>query len=111
MNRTRATITYLRGCQAYRDAGHAVAFTTDAAWLVNMAINRRAGWPDDPSLARGSARPVNGVYPKRASGDAWYEMRRFADKVNTPRLRVYENECPKRWRGRFERRLSRYGED
>ena len=64
-----ATVAYLRVCQAYRDAGERVTYTTDPAWLVTMAINRRAGWPDDPSLARGSAHPVNCRYPKRAEKD------------------------------------------
>jgi hypothetical protein len=105
MSAVRATIDYLRRCQHYRAAGGLVSFTTDPAWLVHMAINRRAGWPDDPDLTRGSARPVNGRYPKRASGDNWVSLRRFARNVNTPRLRVSVRECPARYRARLERRL------
>lgn len=88
LKKVRATIDYLKKCQAYRKAGGSVSFTTDPAWLVNMAINRRAGWPDDPSFTRGSAMPINGTYPKRASGDAWNHLRLIAHEINTPRLIV-----------------------
>ena len=104
-SRMRATIDYLRHCQAYRAAGGQVAFTTDPAWLVQMAINRRAGWQDDPSLLRGSAMPVAGRYPKRASGDDWRHLRLFAHNINTPRLIVRERECPMRLRARLAHRL------
>lgn len=93
------TIRHLRRCQAYRAAGGHVAYTTDPRWLVHMAINRRAGWPDDPSMLRGSAMPVNGKYPARASGDDWSCLRRFAAKVNTPRVIVHDQELP--WRYRY----------
>jgi hypothetical protein len=99
------TISYLRKCQAYRAAGGQVCFTTDPKWLVNMAINRRAGWPDDPSSLRGSAMAINGKYPKSASGDDWSHLRLFAHRVNTPRLIVREHECPKWLRGRLEHRF------
>lgn len=89
MTPLRNTITYLQRCQAARQAGMDVSYTTDPAWLVNMAINRRAGWPDDPSLSRGSCMPVNGHYPKKASGDYYSHLRLIAREVNTPRLRVY----------------------
>jgi hypothetical protein len=92
-SRTRATIDYLRTCQSARAHGLPAVFTTDPAWLVNVAINRRAGWPDDPGLAYGSAMPVNGRYPKRASDQAWFDLARFARAVNTPRLIVRANEC------------------
>ena len=83
-----ATLAFLRARQAARDAGYPVSYTTDPAWLVMMAINRRAGWPDDPSCSRGSAMPVNGRYPVKASGDAYNHLRRIARDVNTPRLIV-----------------------
>lgn len=102
----QGTIAYLRRCQAYRAAGGQVSFTTDPAWLVQMAINRRAGWQDDPSLLRGSAMPVNGQYPKRASGDDWRHLRLFAHSINTPRLIVRERECPRHLRSRLAHRLS-----
>ncbi len=103
---TAATIEYLNRCRAHRAAGGRVAFTTDPTWLVQMAINRRAGWQDDPSLLRGSAMPVEGKYPKRASGDDWRHLRLFAHNINTPRLIVRERECPTRLRGRLAHRLS-----
>jgi hypothetical protein len=90
MTPLRATINRLHHCQAARAAGQRVSLTTDPAWLVTIAINRRAGWPDDPSLSRGSCPPVNGVYPKKASGDAYRHLRLLAQAINTPRLRVYQ---------------------
>ena len=99
------TIRHLTRCQAYRAAGGQVAFMTDPRWLVHMAINRRAGWPDDPSTLRGSAMPVNGKYPKRASGDDWLSLRRFARNINTPRLIVRDRELPPRYRYRYLDRL------
>jgi len=83
-----ATVARLRCCQAARDAGYPVSYTTDPTWLVHVAINRRAGWPDDPSHTRGSARPVNGRYPAKASGDAYNHLRLIAGEINTPRLIV-----------------------
>src|SRR3990167_6275312 len=83
-----ATIEYLRSCQAYRNAGGMVTYTTDPAWLVTMAINRRAGWPDNPTCSRGSAMPVNGHYPVKAAGDAYHRLHTIAREVNTPRLIV-----------------------
>ena len=88
MSKTLATIDYLRRCQVARDSGHPVSYTTDPTWLVEQAINRRAGWPDDPSTSRGSAMPVAGTYPKKASGDAWRHLQLLADEINTPRLVV-----------------------
>ena len=86
----KATLSYLRACQAYRARGGKVSFTDDPSWLVTMAINRKAGWPDDPSFSRGSAMPVNGQYPKKASGDYYQHLRLIANEINTPRLIVRE---------------------
>lgn len=118
----KATLTHLRRCVAAQPARVAWRadprnrgiqppwdpYRTDAAWLVTMAINRKAGWPDDPSLAVGSAMPVNGVYPKRAEGDCgeYQDSKRLAYRVNTPRLRVYARECPIRYRARLAYRLT-----
>jgi hypothetical protein len=104
--RITSTLGYLRKCQNYRKAGGQVAFTTDPQWLVHMAINRRAGWPDDPSLVRGSAMPVDGKYPAKASGDDWCALRLFAHKINTPRLIVRDHELPGRYRHYYLDRLS-----
>lgn len=107
-----ATLEYLRARQAARAAGYPVSFTADPAWLLTMAINRRAGWPDDPTTTRGSAMPVNGKYPKSAAGDYGYRaLGQFADRVNTPRLIVREHECPARYRGRLAHRLLRPEEE
>ena len=77
-SRVRHTIDFLQACQRARAEGHPVSFTTDPAWLVEVAINRRAGWPDDPSHSRGSCRPVNGKYPKKAEGDTFNHLRLLA---------------------------------
>ena len=84
----RQTLNYLRQCRAARAAGFPVAFTTDPAWLVQMAINRRAGWPDDPTHSRGSCMPVNGRYPRKAEGLEYGHLRVIAREINTPRLIV-----------------------
>lgn len=98
------TLAMLRSCIAARDAGAPVAFTGNPIWLINMAINRRAGWPDDPSPWRGSAMPVNGRYPKKAEGDAWNHLRRLAFEINTPRLIVRPGQLGM-WRRLIMRRL------
>jgi len=103
-SKIKATIKYLRRCQAARAAGYPVAFTTDPAWLVTMAINRRAGWPDEPGFTRGSAMPVAGRHPKKASGDAYRHLRLLADEINTPRLIVREGQLGE-WRELILRRL------
>lgn len=88
MGRVGNTLAYLRRCQEARATGSPVQYTTDPTWLVEQAINRRAGWPDDPSTSRGSAMPVAGTYPKKASGDAWRHLQLLAHEINTPRLIV-----------------------
>lgn len=87
MTKTRATINYLRQCQAAREAGAHVSFTTDSAWLVNQAVNRRAGWLEDPHT-RGTTMPVNGQLPRKARGDWQRHLRLIAREVNTPSLIV-----------------------
>ena len=82
------TIERLKACRAARAAGYPVYLVTDPAWLVNMAINRRAGWPDDPTGYRGSCMPVNGRYPKKAEGMRISHGRLIAGEINTPRLIV-----------------------
>lgn len=102
---TRTTIEWLRFLRRRRaairtavaegwareldDEQRRVHLTTDPAWLVNMAINRRASWPDDPSTSRGSARPNHrGGYPRKASGDYYRHLRLIAREINTPGLIV-----------------------
>ena len=98
------TIAYLCQCQQARTMGHPVSYLTDPAWLVNVAINRRAGWPDDPSLSRGSAMPVNGRYPRKASGDNYNHLGLIAYEINTPRLIVREARLGE-WRKLILKRL------
>ena len=65
-----ATLASLRACQAQRAAGQPVAYTTDPAWLVEQAINRRSDqFQDDPTHSRGSCRTVLGRYPRKAEGE------------------------------------------
>ena len=92
MSRTKATLDYLRHCQKARAAGYQVSYINDPAWLVTMAINRRAGWPDDPGFLRGSAMPVRGRYPKRASDQNWRDLVHFAHHVNS-RCILRAGEC------------------
>lgn len=89
--RVRATLDFLRVRQQARDAGCPVSFTTDPAWLVNEAINRRAGWLEDRHT-RGTTRPVNGRLPRKAVGDYLRGLRLLAWRINTPRLVVRESE-------------------
>jgi len=96
-SRVRNTIDHLRRCQQAKLAGYPVSFATDAKWLVNMAINRRAGWSDDPSCTRGSCQPVNGVYPKKAMGDIYRHLCNLSRKINTRRLIVRTGELGE-WR-------------
>ena len=88
----RNTLAHLQRCRAARAAGHAVSYTTDAAWLVEQAINRRAGWPDDPGTARGSCMPVGGKYPKKAEGIRYQHLRNLSRAINTPRLSIHQGE-------------------
>jgi hypothetical protein len=104
MTAVHAAIGLLRRCARLRDAGAPLAFTTDPAWLVNMAINRRAGWPDDPSKMRGSAMPMNGKYPRKAEGDQYRHLRNLARAVNTPRRVVRDGELGQ-WRKLIRQRL------
>lgn len=97
MSKITNTIRYLKACQAARAAGEEVSFTTSPSWLVNMAINRRAGWPDDPTTSRGSAMPVNGKYPRKASGDGYNHLRLLAAAINQPRRIVRVGELGE-WR-------------
>ena len=100
----RNTINYLQRCREARAAGYLVAFTTDPAWLVNMAINRRAGWPDDPGHWRGSCMPVAGSYPKKASGVTFNHLRLLAHEINSPR-RIVRDGSLGEWRCWLRARL------
>lgn len=88
MTKTRATIEYLRRCQQARAAGHPVRLTTDPAWLVEQAINRRANWLEDQH-ARGTTQSIDDRLPRRARGDWQRHLRLVAREVNTPRLIIH----------------------
>jgi len=85
-----------------------VYLKTDPTWLVDMAINRRAGWLDDP-WTFGTTQPVQTRDGLRlpwiiADGNAERHLRQLAGRINTPRLRVYESELGE-WRTYLMRRL------
>lgn len=90
--KTRATIDYLKKCQEARAAGYPVRFVTDPAWLVEQAINRRAGWVEDPHY-RGTSQPISGCFsngvprlPRKCCGMWQRHLWRIARDVNRPRL-------------------------
>ena len=104
MTPVHATVCLLRKAIRLRAAGVPVSFTTDPAWLIHMAINRRAGWPDDPSQMRGSAMPVDGRYPRKAEGGHYSHLRNLARCINTPRRIVRDGELGG-WRKLIRRRV------
>ena len=112
MSKVTTTLDMLRVRQTARAAGYAVSFSTDPAWLVNEAINRRAGWLEDRHT-RGTVRPVAGRFPRKAAGDWQRHLRQIAWRVNTPRLIVRESELGEhRWLlARMPHRFMRPGEE
>ena len=111
MSKVTNTIDYLIRCQAHAN-GIAVAYTTDPSWLVNEAINRRAGWLEDRHT-RGTMRPIDGRLPRKAGGDRQRHLRQLAWRINTPRLVVRETELGEHhWLlTRIPHRITRRGED
>lgn len=87
MTKVGATVEYLRRCQEARAAGVPVRLVTDPWWLVNQAVNRRAGWVEDPHY-RGTSQPIRGRLPRKCRGDWQRHLRLIAGEVNTPRLVV-----------------------
>lgn len=111
--RLAGTLAWLRRCQAYRDAHpeRVRPCTIDPAWLVTMAINRRAGWLDDDSGAYGSARPTDdGRYPPRARMGSTGEGGDTAWLAGTlrdgPRVTVRPGDVPRRLRARLAARIT-----
>jgi hypothetical protein len=97
MSKVTNTIEHLRRCQDARAAGYPVRFTTDPAWLVEQAINRRGGYVEDP-FTRGSCLPVDGKLPRKARGDWQRHLRQLAGFINTPRVVVRVSELGEhRW--------------
>lgn len=99
-DKVRATLAFLRRCQAIRRAAAEAGMTFygfvnrydtfgtstahDPEWLINTAINRKAGWPEDPTLTRGSAMPLpDGRFPPKAGGDDYGHLCRLARDVNS----------------------------
>jgi len=66
-------------------------YLNNSFWLIDMAINRRAGWQDDPGCCRGSAMPVNGHYPRKAIGESFQHLCLLARLINNPRMIVRKN--------------------
>lgn len=95
-SRVHNTLNYLRACIRERQLGAHQCFVHDPAWLVNVATNRRAGWPDDPTHSRGSCMPVYRrgirIYPPKAYGDAERHLALLAATINRPRLIVRVSE-------------------
>jgi hypothetical protein len=104
LEEVRFTLAHLKSLRALRAAGHPVRLTNDPAWLLDMAIGRRAGWVEDPH-AFGIVEPVKkGKLPRAATGDAQRHLAQLAHRVNTPRLRVYRSELGE-WGPYLTRRL------
>jgi hypothetical protein len=76
------TIAHLKALQAARAAGYPVSYTTDPAWLLDEAINRRAGWVEDPHT-RGTTQPIRGKLPRKATGQWQDDYSRMAHRVNS----------------------------
>lgn len=89
ITRVGATISMLRRLQEARAAGHRGYLATDPAWLVDMAINRRAGWVEDPH-AHGAVNARK--LPRLATSNAQRHLTQIAARVNTPRLIVRRSE-------------------
>ena len=105
MTRVGATIQYLRTCQLARASGYPVYLRTDPAWLVTMAINRRAGWPE-PRHTYGSCRPTpDGRYPPRAEETDSPTMIQLAARI-VMRVVIRPPEVPLRYRARLAHRLT-----
>lgn len=103
------TIRALRACAAARDAGIPVAFTSDIRWLLNMAMNRRAGWPEADRHTHGIAYLNHrGQLARKWAGDWQRHVYQFAMRVNTPRLIVRLVGCPeaREFAGRLAHRLT-----
>jgi len=95
MTTNRATIEYLKRCRSAKDAGYPVAYTTDPDWLIDMAINRRAGWPEaDPHTHGIALLNHRGTLARKWAEDWQRHVRLFAREVNTPRLVVRRSHCP-----------------
>ena len=113
----RATIVYIKQCQERRAAiranpgcGYYVSYTNDPAWLVQQAINRRAGWCEGRHT-RGTCKPVNGKRPRKAAGPWQKDVAHFARHVNGGFLTMVR-ELPAEYRDRLlAQNRNRYHEE
>lgn len=88
-DRVHNTVAWLKLCQRARREGYKVCQTTDPAWLVNTAINRRAGEIEDPGSGRMTGRANHrGGFPRKLGGDYQRHLWLAAQEINTPRLIV-----------------------
>ena len=107
-----ATLEHLNACRAARAAGYPVYLTTDPAWLLDVAIDRRAGWPE-ATHSRDIAMPVGGKLPKKADGDAQRHLGQLAHLINS-RVRIDRSELGEWGRyldAKLPDRFARPGED
>ena len=118
------TLAYLHVCQKARAVGwkypNDYHLTRDPEWLVDVAINRRAGWLDDPGSVFGSAMPVKRwdpgfmvapifQFPKYGSGDTTLPgiiHPQTIHIINMPRVIVRERQVPLRYRPKLVHRLT-----
>lgn len=101
-SRYRATIDLIRWA---RDFGTLVPRADNRRWLLHMAINRRAGWQDDPGCYRGSCMPVNGKYPRKAIGETYHHLLLLSREINTPRL-IVRMQTLGEWRALLAKRMA-----
>jgi len=106
----RNTINYLKGLREMRAVGNRPAqMPSDPTWLVNQAINRRAGWLEDDHF-RGTTQGIQGSLhvqphlPRKARGDYLRHLEQLARRINNPRLIVHASELGS-LRGLLEARL------
>ncbi len=91
-SKIRNTINYLKGLREMRALGaRPVNMPSDPTWLVNQAINRRAGWLEDRHY-RGTTQPVDGHFPRKALGDYRRLMGNLARRINRPRVIIRTSE-------------------
>jgi hypothetical protein len=114
----RATLKLLQYFKRFRESGFAAcadplgtmfqAQLTRAEaqakleYLLDCAIDRRAGWVEDPH-AFVITMPVNGKLPWKASGDAARHLRQLGHRINS-NVRVYRSELGE-WGAYLERKL------
>ena len=100
----RYTLDMIHFYQAKKAAGFQTSFTDDAHWLMNAAINRRAGYLPDPDFSYYYAQPVNGRFPSRYTGNRLSHLENIARNLNTPNLVVRKTELGE-WKSLLLKRI------